>query len=378
MISKKNIPPNALYIHIPFCAKKCYYCDFNSMVSESKIIDRYLDAVDRELRALKPQYEFRTIYIGGGTPSLLTENQLGKLLNSVIHYIQASGIKEYTIEANPGSLTINKARLLKEYLVNRISLGVQSFQDKQLKFLGRVHSCDDARNTFSLLREVGFKNITIDLIFGHPNQSLDDWKRDLKNVVELNPEHVSTYALTYEEGTPLAGDLKNGVTSKLDEDVELEMYKTTISYLSSNGYNHYEISNFAKSGYECSHNRVYWENISYVGIGAGAYSFIDGIRTMNERDVLCYSNGVPANIKSFSECLPPDQLASETVIMSLRLRQGMSNTDFLERFGYTIEDRFGDKIHELIKDGLISYDNERLKLTEKGLFLADTVMTEFL
>lgn len=378
MISKKNIPPKALYIHIPFCAKKCYYCDFNSMVSESKIIDRYLDAVDRELRTLKPQYGFRTIYIGGGTPSLLTENQLGKLLNSVIRYIPAAGIKEYTVEANPGSLTINKAMLLKEYLVNRISLGVQSFQDKQLKFLGRVHSCDDARNTFSLLREVGFKNVAIDLIFGHPNQSLDDWKRDLKTLVELNPEHISTYALTYEEGTPLAGDLKNGVVSKLDEDVELEMYKTTISYLINNGYNHYEISNFAKSGYECSHNRVYWENISYVGIGAGAYSFIDGIRTMNERDVLCYSNGVPANIKSFSECLPPDQLASETVIMSLRLRQGMSNTDFLERFGYTIEDRFGDKIYELIKDGLISYDNERLKLTEKGLFVADTVMTEFL
>ncbi|MGQ3683790.1 MAG: radical SAM family heme chaperone HemW [Candidatus Loosdrechtia sp.] len=380
MISGNNIPPKALYLHIPFCEKKCYYCDFNSIVSDSKTIEHYLEAVDVELRTLTlmPWYTFTTVYIGGGTPSLLSEYYLEKLLRSVVSYIPVSGIKEFTFEANPGSLTMGKARLLKEYQVNRVSLGVQSFQDKQLTFLGRVHSCDDARKTFSLLREAGFTNIAVDLLFGCPDQSLDEWKSDLTNLVELNPEHISTYSLTYEEGTPLTVDLKGGMINKLDEEIELEMYKAAIRYLSSNGYDHYEISNFAKNGYECSHNRVYWENTGYAGIGAGAFSFIDGIRTMNERDIFCYSKGSPADIKSFRESLPPDRLASETVIMSLRLRQGISNTDFIERFGYTLDDRFGDTIHKLIHDGFINYDNERLKLTEKGLFVADSVMAEFL
>lgn len=379
MIVKKDALPNALYIHIPFCAKKCNYCDFNSIVPETKIIDCYLYALEEELRALQGQYVFKTAYIGGGTPSILTETQLEMLLHGVVRYIPVSEIEEYTIEVNPGTLTRNKVALLKEYFVNRISLGVQSFQDSQLKLLGRIHSGDDARNAFALLRMHGFKNINVDLIFGCPCQSLDDWEKDLRIAVELNPEHISTYALTYEDGTPLTADLENGVIHKLDESVELEMYKIAINHLVSNGYHHYEISNFAKDGCECSHNQVYWGNKGYAGVGAGAYSFIDGIRTSNESDVLKYIDGIHENknIKSFRECLPLDQLASETVIMSLRLRQGISNTDFRERFGYKLEEQFGDQINRLIKDGLISYENERLKLTEKGLFIADVVMTEF-
>jgi oxygen-independent coproporphyrinogen-3 oxidase len=371
---------NSLYIHIPFCARKCRYCDFNSIVSESKTIDRYLLAVEKELSALKGRYVFNTVYIGGGTPSILSEVHLEKLLQSVIRYIPHSEIREYTVEANPGTLTVNKIGLLKKHMVNRISLGVQSFQDRQLQFLGRIHSGNDAKNAFDSLRKAGFRNINIDLIFGCPEQSVEDWEKDLKTVVELNPEHISTYALTYEEGTLLTRDLDDSVIHKLDEGVELEMYKTSMRYLTSNGYNHYEISNFAKYGYECAHNHVYWNNMGYAGVGAGAFSFIDSVRSSNEKDVSKYIDGINENknVNSFRENLLINQFASETVIMSLRLRQGISNADFYERFGYTIEDQFGEQINRLSKDGLISYADERLKLTEKGLFVADTVMTEFI
>lgn len=371
---------NSLYIHIPFCARKCRYCDFNSIVSESKTVDRYLHAIEKELSILKGRYVFNTVYIGGGTPSILSEVQLEKLLQSVIRHIPSSEIREYTFEANPGTLTVNKIGLLKEYLVNRISLGVQSFQDRQLQFLGRIHSSNDAKNALDSLRKTGFRNINIDLIFGCPEQSIEDWEKDLKTVVELNPEHISTYALTYEEGTSLTRDLDDSVIHKLDEGVELEMYKTAMRYLARSGYNHYEISNFAKYGYECAHNHAYWNNMGYVGVGVGAFSFIDGVRTSNEKDIDKYIDGINENknIKSFRENLQINQFASETVIMSLRLRQGISNVDFYERFGYTIEDQFREQINRLTKDGLISYADERLKLTEKGLFVADTVMTEFI
>ena len=370
---------NSLYIHIPFCARKCRYCDFNSIVSESKTVDRYLHAIEKELSVLKGRYVFNTVYIGGGTPSILSEVQLEKLLQSVIRYIPSSEIREYTVEANPGTLTVNKIGLLKEYLVSRISLGVQSFQDRQLQFLGRIHSGNDAKNAFDSLRIAGFRNINIDLIFGCSEQSIEDWEKDLKTVVELSPEHISTYALTYEEGTLLTRDLEEAVIHKLDECVELEMYKTAIRYLTRNGYNHYEISNFAKDGNECVHNHVYWKNMGYVGVGAGAFSFIDSVRTSNEKDICKYIDGINENkkIKSFRENLQINQFASETVVMSLRLRQGISNADFYERFGYKIEDQFGEQMNRLAKYGLVSYENEILKLTEKGLFVADTVMTEF-
>ncbi len=380
MTAKKDTSLNALYLHIPFCARKCNYCDFNSIVSGTKIIDQYLHAIEKELHALQGRYVFKTVYIGGGTPSILTETQLEKLLSVVIRHVPVSEIEEFTMEVNPGTLTESKIAVVKEYFVNRISLGIQSFQDSRLELLGRIHSGDDAGNAFALLRVNGFKNINIDLIFGYPNQSPGEWEEDLRKAVELNPEHISTYALTYEEGTPLTMDLENEVIHKLDESVELEMYKTAIHYLTGNGYHHYEISNFAKGGHECRHNQVYWENEGHVGIGTGAYSFVDGVRTSNERNVFKYIDGIHENrdIKSFRERLHHDQFASETVIMSLRLRQGISNIDFYKRFGYKIVDRFGDQINRLVRYGLISYDDERLKLTEKGLFIADTVMTEFL
>ncbi len=380
MKTLKDTVPHALYIHIPFCAQKCRYCDFNSFVSESTFIDKYLTALEKEIVGLKGQYVFNTVYIGGGTPSILTELQLEKLLRSVLNNaIPVSETYEYTVEANPGTMNIDKAKVLKEYGVNRISMGVQSFQDRQLKLLGRIHSGDDARKTFDLLRNTGFKNINIDLIFGCSNQSHADWEEDLKTVIELNPEHISTYSLTYEEGTPLTRDLDNKIICKLDEDAELEMYKTTIRSLMRHDYHHYEISNFSRDGFQCAHNLNYWQNMGYVGVGAGAYSFINGIRSANEKDVLKYIEGIHENksIKTFHECLGQDQRAAETIIMALRLRQGISNADFYERFGYTIEEQFSEQIDRFRRDGFITYDNKRLKITQKGLYIADTIMSEF-
>lgn len=380
MTENKNSSPHALYIHIPFCARKCNYCDFHSVVSETKTINRYLHALEKELQVFRGQYLIKTIYIGGGTPSVLNESQLEKLLSGIVRYIPASEIQEYTVEINPGTVTKDKVEVLKEYFVNRISLGVQSFQDRQLKLLGRIHSGEDAKNAFALLRLHGFQNINVDLIFGCPEQTFDDWEKDLKVAMELNPEHLSAYALTYEDETPLANDLKNKIVHRVEEFVELEMYKMAISYLTRNRYNHYEISNFAKDGYECCHNRVYWENRGYIGIGAGAHSFLRGVRTANEKDILKYIHGIQesTDIKSFGECLPQNLYAAETIIMSLRLRQGILNADFYERFGYAIEDKFGVQINRLQEHGLVTYEGDRLKLTEKGLFVADTVMTEFL
>lgn len=381
MIFIKDPSPKALYLHIPFCVKMCYYCDFNSTVSVSSTIDRYLDAVEREFETLKDRYLFHTVYIGGGTPTVLNESQLERLLDSAIHYGMVSvKTREFTVEANPATVTEAKARLLKDHLVNRISIGVQSFQEKHLKMLGRIHTGDDAKDTFALLRKAGFHNINVDLIFGCPGQTLNNWEKDLEVAIGLNPEHVSTYSLTYEDDTPLARDLQNEVICRLDESVELAMYKTAITCGTNNGYNHYEISNFAKSGYECIHNYFYWKNLSYVGVGAGAFSFINGVRTAHEKNVLNYIGGILGNkdTTAFRERLPDVQSAAETVVMSLRLRKGISNADFYERFGCRIDDRFGDQIGNLSREGLVSYEDEHLRLTEKGLFVADTVMAEFL
>ncbi|MCF6148278.1 MAG: radical SAM family heme chaperone HemW [Candidatus Kuenenia sp.] len=371
---------SSLYIHIPFCAKKCDYCDFNSIVSGSDIIDRYINTIDKELNAFAGKYVYDTVYIGGGTPTALNESQIRTLLCIMNHHIKNAGVPEYTVEANPGTLTKNKVRLLKEYGVNRISLGVQSFQDAYLKFLGRIHTGTVATQSIELLVSEGFKNINIDLIFGYPGQTLDEWMQDLHIAVGLQPEHISTYALTYEGETPLVKKARSGLVSRLDEDVELKMYQTAIRFLRENNYCHYEISNFAKPGYECFHNRNYWNNREYIGIGAGSFSFIAGERAMNERNVLHYIKGINENknVKVFRESLPQHKYASETIVMALRMLHGISEVDFYNRFGYKIGDQFGTQINDLKHLGLVNYDDERLKLTEKGLFVADSVMAEFL
>jgi len=371
---------SALYIHIPFCVKKCGYCNFNSIKFEKSIVEAYLDAIVKEIKLLKEKYEFKTIFLGGGTPTALNENQLKKLLTVVEESIDLNELVEYTIEINPGTLTTEKIDIISKSRINRISLGIQSFNDKYLHLLGRIHTGREALNTFTLLRNNGFENINIDLISSLPSQKVKEWENDLNIAISMQPDHISAYSLSFETGTPFKNQLNNGTLKPINEEDDLEMYKLTINKLKSVNYEHYEISNFAINGRKCQHNIIYWENREYVGIGAGAFSFLESNRTSNEPDVLKYIKNINADKKeiSFSERLPLKDLAAETIIMGLRMSKGISNNRLLAQTGLSFKDVLSDKIYELRGNGFIDFDNSELKLTEKGLYVADSVMMEFL
>ena len=377
MSIQKHIP--SLYIHIPFCISKCIYCDFNSIVMKSQIVDEYLNAIENELQAINGKYSFTTVYIGGGTPTVLNEIQLTKLLNIISKHVDVFNLKEYTIEVNPGTLNEEKNLALKDSYIDRISIGIQSFNDKYLKLLRRIHTAKEAKDVFSSLREKGFENISIDLIYGYPAQTLNEWKTDLRECFILGPEHISAYCLTYEQGTPLVGMTDSGKLKRLSEEEELNMYEYTNDFLGNEGYRHYEISNFAKPGKECQHNTVYWENREYIGIGAGAFSYINGERYCSIKNVKEYISAVKSkkNLICFSEKLPQEKRASEILIMALRMTSGISKKEFFNRSGYNLTELFGTQLNVLAQAGLINFDDERIKLTRKGLSLADSVMVKF-
>jgi oxygen-independent coproporphyrinogen-3 oxidase len=376
--NKQHIP--ALYIHIPFCVSKCIYCDFNSIVIKSKVVDEYLRAIENEIQSATEKYFFTTVFIGGGTPTVLNEAQLSRLLRLIAKHVNVSNLKEYTIEVNPGTLNDEKSLILQNNHVGRISIGIQSFNDKYLKLLGRIHSASEAIDIFTDLREKGFGNISIDLIYGYPAQTLNEWILDLRKCINLGPEHISAYCLSYEQGTPIVEMTDSGALKKLSEEEELKMYELTNDFLCNKGYMHYEISNFAKRDKECQHNTVYWENREYIGIGAGAFSYINGERYCNIKDVREYISSVRSKKKliCFSEKLPQKKRASEILIMALRMTSGISKEDFFARSGFDLNELFEKQLNNLTQAGLINFDDERIKLTKKGLSIADSVMMEFM
>ena len=369
----------SLYIHIPFCISKCIYCDFNSIVTKSQIVDEYLNAIEQELQSTTGKRSFKTVFIGGGTPTALNETQLDRLLNIISKHVDVTNLKEYTIEVNPGTLSDEKVIIVKNSHVDRISIGIQSFNDRYLKLLGRIHSANEAKDIFLNLREKGFNNISIDLIYGYPAQTLNEWKKDLREYCKLDPEHISAYCLTYEQGTPIVEMTDSGTLQKLSEEDELKMYEFTNDFLRENDYNHYEISNFAKQDKECLHNTVYWENREYIGIGAGAFSYVNGERYCNIKSVKEYisSSRAKKRLICFSEKLPQKQRASEILIMALRMTSGISKKEFTKRSGFDLNELFEKQLNNLTQAGLINFDNERVKLTTKGLSVADSVMMEF-
>jgi oxygen-independent coproporphyrinogen-3 oxidase len=369
----------SLYIHIPFCISKCIYCDFNSIVTKSQIVDEYLKAIEQELQSATGKHSFKTVFIGGGTPTALNEIQLDRLLNIISKHVDVPSLKEYTIEVNPGTLSDEKAIIMKNSHVDRVSIGIQSFNDRYLKLLGRIHSANEAKDIFLNLREKGFNNISIDLIYGYPAQTLNEWKKDLRECCKLNPEHISAYCLTYEQGTPIVEMTDSGTLQKLSEEDELKMYEFTNDFLRDNDYNHYEISNFAKQDKECLHNTVYWENREYIGIGAGAFSYVNGERYCNIKSVKEYTSSSISKKRliCFSEKLPQKQRASEILIMALRMTSGISRKEFTKRSGFDLNELFEKQLNNLTQAGLINVDNERVKLTTKGLSVADSVMMEF-
>lgn len=379
-----------LYIHIPFCVRKCLYCDFYSLptakgpISERVATDdqpdqpEFLAALDKELSGLPENFRPETMFIGGGTPTELSRADLKAMLDALRQRIDLSGVTEWTCESNPGTLTEEKIEILLRAGVNRFSMGVQSFDPATLEFLGRIHSGDEARDGFRLLRSVGATNINLDLIYGVPGTPTDVVQRDVESLIALNPEHAACYCLIFEDGTPLTKMRNKGFVREVDDDTELAQYNIIRTALNAGGYKHYEISNFAKPGRECRHNLLYWGGGEYIGLGPSAHSHWNGERFANVRHLGQYIKRMETNRppRAFGERLDPEAKARETLVMVLRRLDGISSDEFEKITGYNYHALCGEKIAWLTKEGLLAVSNNHLRLTERGLFVSDAVFAE--
>lgn len=372
----------SLYIHIPFCRQKCIYCDFYSTIYKEDLASSYVDMLLEQIRGL-PHIDIPTIYIGGGTPTVLTAALLERLLRGLKRYIQMAS--EVTVEANPESLTGEKIELLLDLGVNRVSIGVQSFGDRKLKALGRAHNAKEARDAVHAAAKKGFKNIGIDLIFGAWMDDADMWKRELEDIGRFPVTHVSCYGLTYEKKTPLFQALENKSVVPLEDDIAASMYESAIDLLAVRGFKQYEVSNFAKGGFRCAHNLRYWNNDPYVGLGASAVSYIDGVRSKNISDVEEYARAFEDKrplIESSEELLPIKR-AKETAAIKIRTKDGIDFSWFKEKTGFDLRELEKKALPRLIEDGLIKYKKNGAEivgvcLKRKGFLFCDTVSSALL
>ncbi|NCO24204.1 MAG: coproporphyrinogen III oxidase [Candidatus Infernicultor aquiphilus] len=372
-----------LYLHFPFCKSKCHYCDFNSypLKNDDQVLS-YISALYKEIAMYAQKLNhstIKTIYLGGGTPTMLSGDLIYNILNFCKDNFKIDDNAEITIEANPGTLDKKKLERLNKAKINRISLGAQSFNDSLLKKLGRIHTAQDIIDSYSKAREAGFNNINMDIMFALPDQTFIDFKNTMKKAVSLKPDHLSLYNLTIEEGTKFLESYKEGKLNLPTEDEEYDMYSWAIKFLAENNFEHYEISNFARPFKRSIHNQIYWYNQPYLGIGAGAYSFIKGYRYMNYKDPVRYikeiNNGkLPLDS---GEKLSLRKRMSETIILGLRTKDGINYRKFKVRFKVNIEKLFNQQIYKLINLGLLRKDNYKIQLTKKGLFLANNVFREF-
>ena len=374
----------SLYIHIPFCKSKCNYCDFNSFAGKEGLIPDYIGTLKRELDFYSMVLEIpylSTIYFGGGTPTMLPPESLHNILEWVRSKFALPKEPEITLEANPESVNFRKLLEAKNAGANRLSLGAQSFNDDILKSLGRIHSSSHIQYAFNTARMAGFSNIGLDLIFALPGQTLPDWKETLEKVTFLDPEHISTYNLVIEDGTPFYKN-KNSLNLP-DIDLEYEMFHEAINFLIDRGFEHYEISNFAKPGKRCKGNETYWRNEEYIGVGAGATSYIGGNRYTNPAGLAEYikswGNGIPKVIEDglLGGKTDMDLEVRETIFLGLRLIEGIDLAALDQRFGIDVKKKYESEIEELIENNLLEIKGTNLKLTKKGLFLADEVFLRF-
>ena len=370
-----------LDIHIPFCKQRCSYCAFYSTTLYN-IRDRYVDALCKEL-TIRKEYAgcetIETIYFGGGTPSTLSMEQLQKICDTIYAIYKVSDTPEVTIECNPDDLTPKFLAQLRLLPFNRISMGVQSFNDSQLKRLGRRHDAEKARQAVRNAREAGYKNISIDLIFALPGSTLTEWEHDLYSAIALSPDHLSAYNLTYEDGTPLHRALERGDFAELSEEENIEQFQMLIAKLKEAGYNHYEISNFAKPGCESRHNSSYWNDTPYIGCGAAAHSYNGTSRQWNIANIEEYIKGIENSEPSFEvEKLTEEERYNDTILTRLRTAKGIPLTWMKEKFSAELNSYMSRVAEKEIALGNMKQENEHLSLTEKGIFISDAVIREMI
>ncbi|PKM76008.1 MAG: coproporphyrinogen III oxidase [Firmicutes bacterium HGW-Firmicutes-15] len=373
-----------IYIHIPFCLHKCDYCDFYSLpITDPVILEKYTRSVISELRrrASSISGPLASIYLGGGTPSLLLPQQVERIVNSVFENYQTSSELEISMEANPATVNLEDLKGLKCAGVNRLSVGVQSFADIELKTLGRMHGGHEAESTLRDVVKAGFNNFNIDLIYGLPGQTLSSWQENLSLAMNFNPQHISTYLLQLDESTRMARKVKAGTINLLDDELESSLYYTTLDFLAEEGYYHYEISNFARTGYECRHNLLYWQAQEYLGIGCGAVSYINRKRFLNQKNVNHYIEDMladrPLQIEIL-ETMTPRQLAADAIILGLRLTGGIKREEFRDRFGIDIMEEYRDVIKDCQTKGFLEVENDRIYLSKRAYFISNQVFMQFM
>ncbi len=387
----------SLYIHLPFCQRKCDYCDFSSLANSEHLIDNYLHALAVELKLLSSENKYEslsTVYIGGGTPTILSAEQLTLLFATISDNFSLDNELEYTIEANPGTLTNKKVAALKSAQINRVSLGAQAFQDELLSELGRIHNVSEIYQAVEQLRSAGIDNLSLDLMFGIPKQKMADLETSLEQVIELAVPHLSVYSLTVEEGTPFYKMQEAGELILPNESDELAMFQLTVAKLAEHGYDRYEISSYARPGFKSRHNQTYWLNQEYLAAGAGAHGYLNGIRYANQSNVAQYIADLSGSQLSVSNREIPSELLQavqftrhtpsqeeqkeDTMILGLRMLEGVSLTDYRERYGSDLIQDHAEAIEKLLALGLIAINAERIKLTEEGLLFGNQVNLEFL
>lgn len=373
-------PPRSIYIHIPFCARKCLYCDFTSYPGMESLFADYVDALRHEIRQDADRYSgnrISTIYLGGGTPVILPPDALSGILDEIHESFTMEKDAEITIETNPG-MPVDYRRLW-DAGFNRLSMGVQSFHDDELSLLGRIHSSDDAICAYESARNAGFSNISIDLMYGTPGQTIASWMKTLHQAVGLSPEHISLYSLTVEEGTPFHRMMEQGNLLLPGDNIETDMYEAAIQTLTESGFEQYEISSFAKPGFRCRHNITYWRNEPYFGFGTGATSYLDGVRASNTASVDDYIRRVRRGESSIdtSEALGERESMGETVFLGLRMSDGVDICAFERRYGTSIYEVFGEQIEMLSTKEMLTECKGFLHLTRRGLLFSNDVFAEF-
>lgn len=389
-MNTKNI---GLYIHIPFCKKKCEYCDFKSYANKEELIEKYMKWLDFEIKEVgegnKLDYEnnldklaiVKTIYIGGGTPSFIDSKYICKILDTVKKNYTLGEDIEITIEVNPGTVDEIKLEDYKKSGINRLSIGLQAIQDKILKEIGRIHSYNDFLNTFKMARKVGFNNINVDLMLGLPTQSIEDLEDSLKEILRISPEHISVYSLIIEEGTPFYYKYETNQLELPDDETERKMYWKVKKELQKAGYIHYEISNFSKKGFESKHNLACWNQEEYIGLGASAHSYTNNIRYSNIDNIEEYIKNFEKQNETdnliFHEKQNKESKMKEFMMLGLRKIDGIYIKEFKEKFECNPIFLYRKELEKLVKEGLIVIDGDNIRLTNKGLDLANLVWEEF-